>query len=335
MKKSIILCGALIAILSAITFSCESLSGIIASATPKLSMKGVGIKSLDLEGITFNVDYSITNPYPVAFTIDRVEGNLIHDSASYAKIVTDKGISVAALGSKTNSVNFKIPYDKIISIAKGASSAGSMKSLPFTFDGSASLDLSEALGAGQSLTLPFSKSFEVPVIKPSLSVSSPKIQLPTLGDLKNSLVNGGMNPVKAATVAASILAGRSLSSDTFDGIDLNIDMNFDLNVANAGSSAWNFLINSCSLQDKSGKTLANVAPVSGNSISASSGKIPMKVSLNTLKSGAFIVQLLNKKGSNPTFVLDSGLSFPETSYAPNLPLKYTKELSLSSINITR
>ena len=298
-------------------------------------MKGVGIKSLDLEGITFNVDYSITNPYPVAFTIDKLEGNLLQGSSTYAKIVTDKGISVAALGSKTNSVNFKIPYDKIISMAKGASSSSGTKSLPFTFDGNVSLNLSEALGAGQNLTLPFSKSFDVPVFKPSLSVSSPKVQLPTLTDLKSSLVNGGMNPVKAATVAASILAGRSLSADTFDGVDLNIDLNFDLNVANAGSAAWNFLINSCSLQDTAGKTLANVSPVGGNSINASSGKIPMKVSLNTLKSGSFIVQLLNKKGSNPTFVLDSGLSFPETSYAPNLPLKYTKEISLSSVNITR
>lgn len=333
MKKSVFFCGALAAILSVITFSCESLSGIL--ATPSLSMKGVGIKSLDLEGITFNVDYSITNPYPVAFTIDKLEGNLLQDSETYAKIVTDKGISVAAMGSKTNSVNFKIPYDKIISMARGASSSSSKKALPFTFDGNVSLNLSEALGAGQNLTLPFSKSFEVPVIKPSLSVSNPKIQLPTLGDLKSSLVNGGMNPVKAATVAASILAGRSLSSDTFDGVDLNLDLNFDLNVANAGSAAWNFLINSCSLQDTAGKTLANVSPVGGNSISASSGKIPMKVSLNTLKSGNFIVQLLNKKGSNPTFVLDSGLSFPETSYAPNLPLKYKKEISLSSVNITR
>ncbi|MBO7614062.1 MAG: LEA type 2 family protein [Treponema sp.] len=333
MKKSVFFCGAWDAILSVITFSCESLSGIL--ATPSLSMKGVGIKSLDLEGITFNVDYSITNPYPVAFTIDKLEGNLLQGSSTYAKIVTDKGISVAALGSKTNSVNFKIPYDKIISMAKGASSSSGTKSLPFTFDGNVSLNLSEALGAGQNLTLPFSKSFDVPVFKPSLSVSSPKVQLPTLTDLKSSLVNGGMNPVKAATVAASILAGRSLSADTFDGVDLNIDLNFDLNVANAGSAAWNFLINSCSLQDTAGKTLANVSPVGGNSINASSGKIPMKVSLNTLKSGSFIVQLLNKKGSNPTFVLDSGLSFPETSYAPNLPLKYTKEISLSSVNITR
>ncbi|MBQ5450881.1 MAG: LEA type 2 family protein, partial [Treponema sp.] len=181
MKKSVFFCGALAAILSVITFSCESLSGIL--ATPSLSMKGVGIKSLDLEGITFNVDYSITNPYPVAFTIDKLEGNLLQDSSTYAKIVTDKGISVAAMGSKTNSVNFKIPYDKIISMAKGASSSSSKKALPFTFDGNVSLNLSEALGAGQNLTLPFSKSFEVPVIKPSLSVSNPKIQLPTLGDL--------------------------------------------------------------------------------------------------------------------------------------------------------
>lgn len=335
MKKSVLFSGILAAALSLFTFSCESLSEVLGASSPSLSMKSVGIKGLDLEGITFNADYTITNPYPVAFTIQQLAGNLLYNDSTYAKISTDKGISVAAAASKTNSVTFKIPYDKILSMAKGIASGQNATSLPFTFDGGVSLDLSSVLGEGQTMTLPFSKSFAVPVFKPNISVSSPKIQLPTLNDLKNSLVNGGMTPVKAATVAASILAGNQLSADTFDGIDLNLDLNFDLNVANAGTAAWKFLVNACSLQDTAGKTLANISPVSGNSITASSGTIPMKVSLNTLKSGSFIVQLLNKKGSNPTFVLDSGLSFPETSYASNLPLKYTKEINLSSVNITR
>ena len=57
----------------------------------------------------------------------------------------------------------------------------------------------------------------------------------------------------------------------------------------------------------------------------------MKATLNTIEAGAFIIQLLNKSGENPTFSLSSGLTFPDTSYAKNIPLNYSVEIPLSSI----
>lgn len=314
-----------------LTFSCSSLQGLM-NVAPSLSMQNIGIKGLDLEGITFNCNYTITNPYPVAFSIKEVAGNLLCDGSAYANISTGQGISVAAMGSKTNSVNFKIPYDKIISLAKATSSGVNAKSLPFTFDGKVSLDLSKVTSVSeQTLSLPFTKSFDVPVFKPSLSVANARVKIPTLNELKDTFVNSGMALTKAASLATSIISGNGVSADLLDDVDINFDLLFDLDVASTGGAAWNFIVNNCSLQSATGSTLADVSPVSASEIS-SNGKVAMKASLNTLKSATLIAQLLNKSGSNPKFVLDSGLSFPDLSYASKLPLAYTYELPLSSVS---
>ncbi|MCR4823257.1 MAG: hypothetical protein K5873_10360 [Treponema sp.] len=81
--------------------------------------------------------------------------------------------------------------------------------------------------------------------------------------------------------------------------------------------------------------LADVAPASSATISSSSGTIPMTAKLNTVQAGKFIVQLLNKKGVNPTFNVSSKLSFPEISNALNLPFNYSKEIPLSNIGLSK
>ena len=184
---------------------------------------------------------------------------------------------------------------------------------------------------GSTFDIPFAKDFDVPVVKPSLSVSNVSVKMPTLETLKNAFMDGGMGITRAASLATSIITGSQISADVFDGIDLDIDMLFDMNVGNEGSAAWNFAVKNCSLKTVAGE-LADVGPASGSgSITSSSGTIPMKASLNTLQAGAFIAQLLNKRGSNPVFNLESGLSFPETKYLSNIPLAYSYEIPLSAI----
>lgn len=327
MKKAPVLISLLSVLLAVMTFSCQSIGKVLGK--PSLALKSVAIKSLDLEGITFNCDYTITNPYPVAFSVKQVAADILYEGSTFTQLTTSKGLSVAARGTKTNSMNFKVPYDTILSFAKKTSGK---TALPFTLKGSAGFDLSKVpLAENKTLTIPFTKSFDVPVFKPSLSVSDVKLQLPTVAQLTKSLTNGGMNAVKAATLAANIVAGKSVSESDLSAVNLDMDMHFNVKVANQGSAAWKFLANTCALQSATGGALASVTPTGTTTVSTSSGTIPMKATLSTTKAAAFIAQLINKKGSNPTFVLDSGISFPDLKYASNLPLKYTKEIPLSSI----
>ncbi len=316
-------------LLALFSFSCSTLSNLF-SASPEISLQDVDIKSIDFEGITFSCDYAISNPYPVAIDLQEVVANIIYEENTLTKINTDNGVSIAAQGEKANKLSFKVPYDSVIEFAK---SVAGKKSLPFKVSGSASLDLSNvtSLKNAGSLTLPFTKKFDVPVFKPNFSVSNVQVQLPTLEKLRNSLINSGMGLTKAVSVASSIMSSSGLPANTFDGIDLDIDLLFDLNVANEGDALWELAINSCQIQTSAG-SIADAGSADGSSTTInSSGTIPMKASLNTLQAGAFIVQMLNKSGSNPVFTFDSGLTFENLPYKKALPLAYSYEIPLSQI----
>lgn len=331
--KSLLICGFALALCA-----CSTLKEL-GIASPSISFQNVAIKSLDFEGITFTSNYSVSNPYPVAFSIKQVAADVLCNDSKFTSLSADEGVSVAAMGSKSNSFSFKIPYDTILNLAK---SAGGQKSLPFTISGNASLDLSKVpFMEGQSMTLPFTKSFDVPVFKPELSLSNPQIVLPSLSELKDAFTSCGMSVVKAALAAGSIAAGKQVAENVFDGVNLNLKCNFNLNVANAGSAAWKYALKNCSINtgnaEKSGdaNSLINLAASGTNEITSSSGTIPLTATLNTLTAGKFIAQILNKKGTNPTFSVESALSFPELSYAADLPLNYAKEIPLSSFKVSK
>ncbi len=331
MKKSKIFALLASGALLAIAFSCQTVNNVFGK--PELSMENVGIKALDLEGITFNCNYAVTNPYPIGIALKSVVADILYNgSEKFTSLSTDNGVTIAANSTNSNALDFKVPYTTILNFAK---SLNGKTSLPFSVNGSAALDLSAVTGLDlQALSIPFSKNFDVPVFKPSFSVSNVKLKLPTLSALSSSLMSGGMSATKATQLAASIMAGQQLASNAFDGIDLNLDVTMDLNVKNSGSAAWNMIIKNCSLMNSSGSKLASITPTSGNTISSENATVPMTASINTLKAGAMIVSILNKKGANPTLAVESGISFPGLNYA-EVPLSYSKEISVSSIGIDK
>lgn len=317
-----------ISLITLTAISCSTLKGIMGE--PKIKVSSVSLKSLDFEGITFTCDYTISNPYPVAFSIDKVEADVSCSEKSYIKLSTDEGITVAAIDTRSNTFTFKVPYSTIMNIAGDVSAA--KKSLPFTIAGNAYLDLSKNTGLElNSLKLPFSVSFDVPVFKPSFSVSNPTVKLPSVNELKDSLINGGLSVTKAVSVATQLVSGKKLSETFFDGIDLNIKFNFDLNVKNEGFSAWQCSLDNCSIKT-SGNDLIDLTLSKNEKITGASAKVPVTATLNTLKSGKFIVQLLNKSGKDPVFSVDSKLSFPDLKYKSDIPLGYSCSIPLSKIS---
>lgn len=320
-------------LLSLLFTSCLStISEVIGKPTVKFD--SISLQSIDMEGFTFNVGYSVSNPYPVSFSIAGIKADIINDndSSSITTMNFAEGVSVVGMDTARNKVTFKLPYKTILNLASKTKDSDNKEALPLSFKGTASLDLSSVpLFEGQSLDIPFNKSFKVPVFKPSLSVSAPTLQMPTLADLKQSLVNGGLSVTKAATLAANIIAGKKLSADALDGIDLDMKFNFNLNVKNEGSCSWNYLLDKCSLVSGDNR-LAAVSPEKGNTISSQSGTIPVTCTLNTIQSGRYIVELLNKTAKNPVLSIDSVLNFPGIpEFLSNIPLDYSKEISVSSI----
>ena len=329
MKKSYIVSFVSFVVIGLVFFSCATLKQL--GLAPSVSLEKVSIASLDLEGITFNCNYAVSNPLPVGISIKKVAADVLYNESKFTSLSADEGVKLSASGKKSNKFNFKIPYETILSLAK-KSNASSSKYLPFKINGTASLDLGKStIVQGLASNLPFSVSFNVPIFKPSFSLSNPKVTLPSLDSLKNAFVSGGMNVIKAAALAGSIVAGKAVAENAFDGVNLDMDVQFNLNVANSGSAAWKYVLKNCSLKTSSGSAISLSA--ANNEISSSSGTIPVTAKLNTLTAGKFIAQILNKKGENPVFSFDSGLSFPELSYAPNLPLSYSKEIPIGTFGV--
>ena len=331
MKKNRIFAFAIVAMLSATIFSCSTLKEL--GLAPSISVKDVKISSLDFEGITFDMGYSVTNPLPLGFSIKKLSADVLCESQKFTSLSADEGVKVLAGGTKSNKLSFKVPYETILSFAK-KSGGSDKKAIPFKIDGNLDLDLS-AIPMAQEFAsnLPFSLDFDVPVFKPSFSVSNPRVQLPSLASLKDAFVSGGMNVLKAATLASSIIAGKSVAENAFDGVNLDFVVNFDLNVANSGSAPWKYVLQNCSL--KTGYADAIKLSAQNGTITSSSGTIPISARLNTLTAGKFIAQILNKKGAKPVFSFDSSLSFTELSYAPNIPLAYSKEIPIGNFGVKK
>lgn len=332
MKNLKICFFALISFIFVLFTSCETLGSIV--GTPKMKLDSVAIGGIDMEGFTFNVNYSISNPYPISFSIAGVNADVIYNSETkLTSINASEGVSVQALDKSQNTVSFKIPYTTILSLASKNKTETNKEFIKLSFQGKVSLDLSAiSFLENKTLSLPFSTSFNVPIFKPSLSVSAPEFQMPSLIDLKNSLISSGMAITKATQIATAIITGNQIPSDILDGIDLNMTFRFNLNVKNEGSCSWNYILDNCSLTSGVNK-LAAVTPESGNTISSQSGTIPVSCTLNALQSGRYIVELLNKTAKNPVITIDSSLKFPGVSdYLGSIPLDYKKEIPVSSIS---
>lgn len=331
-KKSFLLLSVIL-----VTFLFSSCLSTISEVVgkPQVKFNSVSLESIDMEGFTFNVGYSVVNPYPVSFSIAGIKADIINDndSSTVTSMNFAEGISVLGMDTERNNVSFKLPYKTVLNLAAKIKENENLEALPLSFKGSASLDLSSVpLLEGQSLEIPFNKSFKVPVFKPSFSVSAPTLQMPTLNELKEALINGGLSAVKAAKLAGNIIAGNKLSSDALDGIDLDMKFKFNLNVKNEGSCSWDYLLDKCSLTSGDNR-LAAVSPEDGGKISSKSGTIPVTCTLNTIQSGRYIVELLNKTAKNPVITIDSVLNFPGIpEFLSNIPLDYSKEISVSSIS---
>ncbi len=308
------------------------LGGSTGVSKPTLSFKDIAINSLDTEGVTFKCNYSVTNPYNVSVSISKVAADITCNGNAFTSLTANEGVSLAAKGTKSNTFNFKVPYDSLINFAKSYSA--SKTSLPFNVKGTVGLDLSRVTSlTNKTLSLPFNKTVNAPVVKPSFTLSSPKLVLPTISEIVSAFKNSGMSATQAAKVAANLVAGKSVDSNVFDNVNLNMKLNFNLGVSNSGSSAWSYLVKSCAIKTGDNSVIS-LDTANSAAITSSSGTVPVTATLNTLKFSKFIVQIINKSGTNPTFSLDSGISFPDlgsTSY----PLSYSKAIPLSSFGLTK
>ncbi len=312
------------ALLAFVQISCSTNKIPTEIPKPSVSFNSISFVSLDTEGITLKCDYAIKNPYPVSLSLAKLAADITCNGEAFTTLTANEGIGLSAKSTKENSFNFKIPYDSILNFAKTFKSE---KTLPFKIAGNATIDNIPLIS---SITLPFSKDFEVPVFKPSFSFSSPKVVLPTAKEIISSFTKSGISAVKAASAATSLASGKPIAENLLDNVNMDVKINFNLNVKNEGGADWKYILNSCKISS-GGKELTAL-DVAQNEINSADGTIPLTATVNTITAGKFITQIINKSGTNPTFALESGISFPQLK-SVTLPLSCSKEIPLSKFAI--
>lgn len=314
--------------------SCEQVLSFLEGSEldkPTFDFKDVSLKALDSEGLTLKCEYDITNPYSINLNVSEVNVSVDCDSNKFTDIKASEGISMAANSKKTNTFDCKIPYASLLNFAKSYGNA--TDKLPFNFSGN--IGLSNELLPG--LSIPFKKSINAPVVKPSFSASSPTLVWPSKTEILAN-ASSKLNGSDYLSFATS-LAGGSINTSVLKKLDLNLKLNFNLNVANNGGSAWKYLLKSCAINttgavDTNPDAFVKIDTSSVSEISNSSGSIPLTAVLNTVTAGDFIASIVKGTGSNPKFNLGSGVKFPglgETLGKLEIPLNYEMELPLSSI----
>ena len=322
--KKFLLTIAASALLAFVQISCSTNKIPTQIPNPSVSFNSISFVSLDTEGITLKCDYAIKNPYPVSLSLAKLAADITCNGEAFTTLTADEGIGLSAKSTKKNSFNFKIPYDSILNFAKTFKSE---KTLPFKIAGNATIDNIPLIS---SITLPFSKDFDVPVFKPSFSFSSPKVVLPTAKEIISSFTKSGISAVKAASAATSLASGKPIAENLLDNVNMDVKINFNLNVKNEGGADWKYILNSCKISS-GGKELTAL-DVAQNEINSADGTIPLTATVNTITAGKFITQIINKSGTNPTFALESGISFPQLK-SVTLPLSCSKEIPLSKFAI--
>ena len=109
-----------------------------------------------------------------------------------------------------------------------------------------------------TLSIPFSKAFDVPIFKPSFSLSNPKFNIPSQETIKDSLKNAGVSVLKIPQMLTAFSSGNGLK-DVLKQIDINFEFTFNLEVKNSGSAPWEFILDDCALQCEDGSLIYAVA----------------------------------------------------------------------------
>ena len=283
MKKLLVTIAASV-LLAFVQISCSTNKIPTEIPKPSVSFNSISFVSLDLEGITLKCDYAIKNPYPVSLSLAKLAADITCNGEAFTTLTADEGISLSAKSTKENSFNFKIPYDSILNFAK---SFKSEKTLPFKIAGNATIDNIPLIS---SITLPFSKDFDVPVFKPSFSFSSPKVVLPTAKEIISSFTKSGISAGKAASAATSLASGKPIAENLLDNVNMDVKINFNLNVKNEGGADWKYILNSCKISS-GGKELTEL-DVAQNEINSADGTIPLTATINTITAGKFITQII-------------------------------------------
>lgn len=303
--------------------SCSTLEDL--GMNPDFKIDSIAIESLDLDGMTFRCDYTVTNPYPIGIRLAELDLDIMYNGSLFSTVESQNGLNLSASSRNKNSAVFRLSYDQIINLARGANSSST---LPFTLDVQAGFDISSVPYLSDSVfRVNYSHDFEVPVFKPEITVVKSNLIYPSADEIAQALINSGVNFLQAAVQAGQIASGQSLGESVMSSLDLDFGLAMEIQVNNRGGSQFEFDLNSCSISTGSG-SIANLNILSGNSVRNSGDIVKLEATINPVETGSLLSDLMSGYSSAIILSLDSNIAFPGTIFSNGIPVVFEEEYNL-------
>jgi LEA14-like dessication related protein len=208
---------------------------------PKAELKRFEVASLSLRDITFLVEISVKNPYPLSLPFDGMGIDFSVEGAKVFSVASRGGFTVPASGSKSNSFTVTLTYADVIKVVRDYASKDYLRTV---IDGTLSIPLPALPGLPKSYTFDWSLEKTIPAIKPRVSVLDFRVVPPTQAQVKDALAKAGRN-LDAGTVLGAlrnVLEGKRPAAGVIDPaeIDVPLSVSFTIEVANEAKAALSF-----------------------------------------------------------------------------------------------
>ena len=210
---------------------------VTASALPKISKPSAAIRKFDIDSIslrdiTFLFDIEISNPYPLKLKLDAVDFTFYVEKNQFFKTSTSQGLSIKALGKKTNQLKVNIKYEDIMRILKAY---GEKDYLDCQIRVAIAIPLPDFPALPERIILNYDLATRIPAIKPNVNVANFVIKPPTTSDVSTALAKAKKkaDAGRIASMFGDIIAGKKTEQIIKpEELGLPIDVSFDIVLKN-------------------------------------------------------------------------------------------------------
>jgi len=231
MKKSLV--GIL---LSLFITACGTMSGVL-GGEPSAKVTRFAPSAISLRDITFEMDVLVTNPYPMALDLKKVDLNFFVENSSVFQTSTNRGFQVPSRGSRTNTFKVVLPFENL---ARTVSNYTEKEFLETRAEIEIVLPLPSLPGVPPEMSFRSSSTERIPAVKPKVSISSFRVQPPSQSDVAQGINRAARNidPGRAANMFGNLLAGRPAEPviDPQD-LDLPFRVSFNLEIENEAKAS--------------------------------------------------------------------------------------------------
>ena len=222
----------------ALLFPCSSFAQV---PKPTAKVTRFDIERISLREVTFLFDVAVKNPYPVNLSLEALQLTFLVEGAQVAKVRSDKGFTVKAMGTKTSRLLATLRYEEVMAAVKSYAQKDYLDTLVKT---QIAIPLPKMPGLPPRISFSYDLKSKIPAIKPRVAITRFRIEQPSAEAVGQALKKAGQSAAnQGAAVQAfkDVLAGKSPKGPIQPkDLDLPLTVSFDIELANETKAPLSF-----------------------------------------------------------------------------------------------